>query len=190
MQLPEKQTGTADDDLINLSVSFATDGEFLRRTCPSCGLDFKTETPPDQFSSMLVPAIERAGLEYGLHLTGEDEIASASTRLTCPYCTRQSPLQDTLTSEAASYLKRIAVRELILPKIRSMFAGLEDVKGGFINISFSHTNSTLPPRPIHGPESSDLSEIVFLCCGERAKVLVGWSDVLACPNCGSSSRIV
>lgn len=191
MDFPQEQPVAADDNLINLSVSFATDGVFLRRTCPSCGLDFKTETPPDQFSGMLVPAIQRAGTEYGLHLTVNGQETSAATALlTCPYCDVQSPLQDTLTSEAASYLQRIAMRELILPQLRSMFAGLEDVRGGFVNISFTQTNSTLPPRPIHGPEPSDLSEIVFLCCGERAKVLEGWSDVLACPKCGTSCQVV
>jgi transcription elongation factor Elf1 len=190
MKLPSDASHDNDDDLINLSVSLATDGAFLRRTCSSCGLDFKTETPPDQFAGMLIPAIQRAGLEYGLHLAGEDNGAAAEKTLTCPYCRMPSSLQNTLTFEAENYLRRIAIREIILPRVRSIFDGLEDIKGGFISISFSQSDTTLPPRPIHGPEPSDLFEVVFLCCGERAKVLEGWSEELACPACGTNSRLV
>ena len=87
--LDEHEDGVADDEhLINLSFSLASDDVFLRRTCPECGLDFKTETSPDQYASLLNPAIHRVGREYGVDLSGEESLSEEEGQLHFPTAVR------------------------------------------------------------------------------------------------------
>lgn len=176
--------GTGEDHLINLSFSLASDGKYLRRTCPDCGLDFKTETSPEQYASMLNPAIQRVGREYGIDLATEGGSSDESSELHCPYCGSASPQQDTHTEETVSVIHRIAYREIIAPMVREMFSGMDDIDGGMISISFSGGNTPLPPRPIHGPEPEDLCEVRYSCCRQGAKINAKWLGLVTCPYCG------
>lgn len=180
--------GEADEGLIHLSISISTDGDFLRRTCPACGLDFKTATSPDQFSNILTPAIQRTGMEYGIDM-GVEEVGDSGT-LTCPYCGSRCSRQDAHTDGTMEYCRRIAFREIVLPRIRQAFSGLRDFDAGLMSLTVTHSAGTLPPRPIHGPEPSDLAEVVFLCCMERAKLLPGWLGEAYCPSCGTLTLTV
>lgn len=83
------------------------------------------------------------------------------------------------------------MREYILPSIHSMFSEFSDSiqsssrsMGSFgIKMKFDY-DSTLPPRPISGPEAPDMMRIDLLCCGESIKVRDGYFAVNKCPYCG------
>jgi len=122
-------------------------------------------------------------MEYGLDFGVED--GDDRGQLTCPYCGSQFSHQDAHTDSTKAYCRRIALREIVLPRIRQAFSGLEGFDSGFISLTVTHSAGTLPPRPIHGPEPEDLVEVVFLCCKERAKLLSGWLGEAYCPNCGT-----
>jgi hypothetical protein len=180
---------------IQLSVSIKTDRDnFLRRTCPSCGRDFKTEANPVDLQWALEAYCRRAGMEIGGRLAEE----SSPSRIRCPYCQYDEETSRTFTEETVQYLKRILYREYVLPKINGLFSGLEDSlgrrrgSGGMfsISIAFKHNRIMQPARPIHGPDSSDFKIVVFLCCGKKIKVSEGWNDLSICSFCGTAVAVI
>ena len=193
----EDQRSTNDNVQFNLSVSTDRD-HFFRRTCLSCGRDFKTETDPADLAWALSSQIRRVSLEIGVEPC---EIAKQDTQdnLRCPYCQHVAEASEMHTEEMIEYLKRFAYRDYALPLIDKMFSELEDSLGSgsrgggrlfSISVSFKHERSLLPPRPIHGPEPADMKIIDFLCCGKKIKVADKWLDVSVCTFCGTPVNLV
>lgn len=182
----------SDDNILHFSFTFSLDrDEFFRRTCPNCGRDFKTKVDPADMTSMLQPAFRRIEDEVGGISLSTSEGKQAPQYLFCPYCNHHAESGDMLTSEFREYLKRFVMREYVLPHIHTMFSEFSDSmkrssrsRGAFgIKLSFNY-DSTLPPRPISGPEAPDMMRIDLLCCGKSVKVRDGYFAVNKCPYCG------
>lgn len=169
------------------SISINTDRDkFFRRTCPSCGSDFKTEIDEADIAWAIAPQFRQMGMEIG-SISGQDE-GRTKTRLYCPYCQHDADATEMLTQETIAYLNRFIMREYVLPMMNNMFSGLDDLEskpGGFISIRVEHSRSIHSPRPIHGPEPPDMKIIEFLCCGKKAKVAENWNQIDKCVFCGA-----
>jgi predicted RNA-binding Zn-ribbon protein involved in translation (DUF1610 family) len=167
-----------------VNVSSDRDG-FLRHTCPDCGRDFKTAINDAQLSHLLHSEVERVGREMGLSIADEESDEENST-LICPYCAHRAKPNDMLPDELLNYLKRQVYRQIVYPMIDKTFGGLADStrRNNFIRIEYS--GSSLPPRPIHGPEPADMKIVNLLCCGERVKISDTWNGMENCPYCGES----
>lgn len=188
----------SDDDSVRFSISFALDkDEFLRRTCPSCGREFKTKADPADLSSILQPAFRRIEAEIGEISLSIAEGKSSSQFLSCPYCNYHAESGDMLTKEFRAYLKRFIMREYMLPKINDIFSDFADgLKSTSRSNSFfrietkADFENTLPPRPISGPEPPDMTKVEMLCCGQVIKIYDGWFDLEKCPFCKAEIRII
>lgn len=188
----------SDGDSVRFSITFALDkDEFLRRTCPSCGRDFKTQADPADLSSILQPAFRRIEAEIGEISLSASEGESSHQNLTCPYCNHQTESGDMLTNEFRVYLKRFVMREYVLPKINTMFSdfanGLKSTSRSNSFIKFevkADFENTLPPRPISGPEPPDMTKVEMLCCGRMIKIYDSWFDLEKCPFCETEIRII
>lgn len=180
------------DGSVRLGLSISLDRDnFLRRTCPSCGRDFKTEADQADIEWAIGSQVKRVGAEIGADLQTAAE--PSHEYLTCPYCYAVSESYETLPEEAINYVRRFAMREILTPLLNRMFGDLEDSiggGGGFISISFKHTRGTDEPRPIHGPDAPDMKIIEFLCCGKRAKVADEWCNVSLCIYCKTEVALV
>lgn len=176
--------------LFNLSISTDRD-KFLRRTCPSCGRDFKTEIDLADLAWALSPQFQRVGIEIG---PKQDQEAGEpkKTYLRCPYCRYIAETSEMLTGEMITYIRRHLMREVVLPMMRKAFSGLDDTgsSGGFMSIRIEHSKSIDPPRPFHGPEPPDMKIVEFLCCGKKAKVADNWNQVEECIFCGTSVILI
>jgi len=183
------------EDVVRCQLTFNVDRDgFFRRTCPSCGRDFKTQVNEADLVASLQPAFRQIGLEIGAELSGERE-EEAQEHLYCPYCEHYAESGDMLTQTLVSYFERYAMREYVLPVVNKMFSNAADAFGGIgrgsskgsisFEIIFEHHRSVLPPRPISGPEPPDMTIVELLCCGKRAKILDGWHDLRLCPYCGT-----
>lgn len=174
----------------NLNVSIDRD-KFFRRTCPKCGRDFKTGINEADIAWAVAPQIRRMGLELG-GLNEQDPTETKSNELWCPYCECRSEVSETLTREITDYITRLVMREIVLPMTNNLFSGLEDIggSGGLISIRIEHSRSIYPPRPIHGPDHSDMKIIEFLCCKKKAKISEGWHGTSLCVFCGHPVIIV
>ncbi len=182
----------SEENILHFSFSFSLDkDEFFRRTCPSCGRDFKTKVDPADMTSILQPAFRRIEGEIGGITLSASKGNQEPKYLSCPYCNHRAESGNMLTSEFQEYLRRFIIREYILPSIHNMFSGFSDgIKrsshpmGSFgIKITFNY-DDTLPPRPISGPEAPDMMRIDLLCCDESIKVRDGYFAVTKCPHCG------
>jgi len=186
--------GTAPQN-VQFSVSIKTDRDhFLRRTCPSCGRDFKTETNLADLQWALEAYCRRAGVDIGGRASEENQ----PSRIRCPYCGHDDETSRTFTEETVQYLKRILYREYVLPKMNSLFSGLEDSFGGSrrsggmfsLSVEFKHNRIMQPVRPIHGPDSSEFKIVTFLCCGKMIKVSEDWDALGICSFCGTDVAVV
>lgn len=181
-----------DENVIHFSFSFSLDkDEFFRRTCPNCGRDFKTKVDAADMTSILQPAFRRMESEIdGISLSKPHE-EQEPQYLNCPYCKYRAETGEMLTEEFQEYLRRSIMREYVLPSIHTLFADFSDgmkrsshAIGHFgIKVDFDF-DSTLPPRPISGPEAPDMMRVDLLCCGESVKVRDGFFDIDKCPYCG------
>lgn len=188
----------SDEDSVRFSITFDLDrDEFLRRTCPSCGRDFKTQANPDDLSSILQPAFRRIEEEIGgISLSTSDGEASPQS-LSCPYCNYRAEAGEMLTEQFMVYLKRFVMREYVLPKINDMFSDFADGLGSnsrsnsFFRIEIkADFENTLPTRPISGPEPPDMTKVEMICCGRMIKVYDDWFDLEKCPFCETEVRII
>lgn len=179
---------------LSFSLSIATDrDQFLRRTCPSCGRDYKTEISDGDLAWALAPQFKRLGLEIG-KMDEEDSTSSDETvELCCPYCRETSKASETMTEETLEYLKRYVMREYVLPQVDQALSGLatDNKKSkGMFSISVNYSRSMRSPRPIHGPELPDMKIIHMLCCNRRIKISEGWNDVDTCSYCQQPVKLV
>jgi hypothetical protein len=166
---------------ITLAASLSTErGNFFRRTCPSCGRDFKTEVSPADLQWVVASQVRRMGLEIGVDSNQKERVQSY---LYCPYCDHKAASGETMTEETVHRLIR---REIVLPMLHKAFGGLDNHRGsGMLSITVKHERSILPQRPIHGPEPPDMRVIEFLCCGEKIKVSEAWTGTNICTFCGT-----
>jgi len=180
---------------LQFSVSISTDRDnFLRRTCDSCGLDFKTEASAADLQWALAAYCRRSGVDIG----EPADAGKSPMRMSCPYCSHEDDVTHTLTEETMEYLKRIVYREYVFPQMDKLFSGIEDSfrgprrSGGMFSISveFKHTRGIQPVRPIHGPDSSDFKIVTFLCCGKRIKIMEAWNGVEVCSYCGTPVTLI
>lgn len=186
------------EDTIRFHLTFSLDRDrFFRRSCPSCGRDFKTNVSEADLVTSLQPAFRQMGLEIGSASPESlKDIDQVSQYLFCPYCGHRAESADMLTQTFRSYLRRYAMREYILPQLNKMLSGFSDSfrnigrgsSRGLISmkVSFEHNRALLPPRPICGPEPPDMITIDLLCCGEKVKILDSWHSSLVCPHCGET----
>jgi uncharacterized C2H2 Zn-finger protein len=182
----------------SLSVSLDRDG-FFRRACPSCGLEFKTESAPADFAWALDLQLRRVSDDIGVAPASVVEEPLKET-LRCPFCGHVAESSEMHTEETVSFLRQTALREYALPKLHKMLAGFAESfgrggrggGGGFlsISVSFKHEPSPLPPRPIYGPDAADMMIVRFMCCSRSIKVAEGWTDIGSCTYCGTRVSIV
>jgi hypothetical protein len=183
------------ESLIQYGMSISTDRDrFLRRSCASCGRDFKTEIDESELQWALAFQVQRMGLEIGADATAAADLPARMLR--CPYCGFEGRDQDMHTEETFNYFKRVILRECALPRLNHFFADLEDTfagfpRGGLVAVEFRHTPGLKPVRPIHGPEPPDMEIIELLCCGKKLKLPVAAVTKLgACPFCNSEVRLM
>jgi len=193
--LDEALNEQSGDSIVRFEVSIATDRDhFLRRTCPSCGRDFKTMIDQADLSWLLSAQIKRAGSEVGA--VPMDEEAQIETELHCPYCHHVAKSSEIHTEETIDYIKRFLYREYVVPMLNRTFSDLEDSigrgqrGGGFLSISFNHEPIILPPRPIHGPEPADMKIVHLVCCNKQMKVYDSWNDLTSCIYCNGPVALV
>ncbi len=187
-----------DGDSVRFSITFALDkDEYLRRTCPSCGRDFKTQADPADLASILQPAFRRIETEIGEISISTAEGESKPQYLMCPYCNHRAESGDMLTNKFQAYLRRFVMREYVLPQINNMFSdfanGLKSSSRSNSFIKFeikADSDNTLPSRPMSGPEPPDMTKVEMLCCGRMIKIYDGWFDLEKCPFCGTEVRII
>lgn len=194
----EGEDQVSSEHQVRFNLEICTDRDrFLRRTCPSCGRDFKTEVDPADLAWALNTQIQRVSEDVGV---SPAEVAQGGTpeELRCPYCRHVAESSDMHTEETVEYLKLFAYRDYAMPLIDRMLSDFADSfgsrggGGGLISfsVSFKHERPPVPPRPIHGPEPADMKIINFLCCGKRIKVADRWGDVDACTYCGAQVTLV
>jgi hypothetical protein len=174
---------------LSLPVNLDRDG-FFRRACPSCGLEFKTEGDPADFTWALELQVRRVSDEGNADPSAAEEDTTRNTLL-CPYCQHVAEAKEMHTEETVAYFKRIALREYGLPKLHKMLAAFSESlarvgRGGghsSVSISSKYERPPLPPRPIYGPDAPDMMIVYFQCCGKRIKVVEGWKDISLCTYC-------
>lgn len=129
------------------AVSLKTDRDgFLRRRCPQCGRDFKTEINPADLQWELATQCRRMGVAVG-----DDSGDSEPAQLRCPYCAHVAPPSDMHTEETVDYLKRLINREIVIPQLNRFTSDLEDKfpgrghSGGMFSISMELKGSRIAP---------------------------------------------
>jgi DNA-directed RNA polymerase subunit RPC12/RpoP len=99
-------------DTLTFAVSLSPDRDhFLRRACPSCGREFKTEADPAELQWALAAQCKRMGVEIGEQ--GGDE---RNAPIRCPFCGHEAGGAEMHTEETVDYLKRLIYREYVLPQ--------------------------------------------------------------------------
>lgn len=191
-------TELEDKEIVHFSITYSLDRDgFFRRTCPNCGRDFKTKSDPSDITSVLQPAFKRIEKEIGEISLPITDTESNPQYLSCPYCNHHAESGDMITKDFSVYLKRLIMREYVLPKIKNMLSdfaqGLKSTSKSNSFISFeinADFDSNLPPRLISGPEPPDMTKVEMLCCGKEIKILDGWFELEKCPYCGTDVRII
>lgn len=182
------------DNHVQFAVSLRPDRDgFLRRSCPACGRDFKTEINTADLQWELAAQCRRMGVDVG-----EEPNESEPAQLRCPYCAHVAAPSEMHTEETIAYLKRLVHREVVIPRLNRFTSDLEGMfpggrhSGGLVSISleFNRSRIALPPRPIHGPEPPDLKVIDFLCCRKKIKVSDAWAGIDACVYCGTTIAVL
>jgi len=134
-----------------VSVPVDSDG-FLRRECPTCEREFKW-LPSDDEDSSEQP-------DPGGYF--------------CPYCGVQAPTGDWLTQAQAEYLRAIAIRRVVDPK-------LDELERSGLKI---HRNRSDEPAEL--TEDDDMRRVDFACHpAEPLKVLEEWERPVLCLICGT-----
>jgi len=186
-----------DKDLHHYSFTYALDRDgFFRRACPSCGREYKVRAAPEDLAYSLQLAFREVGPEIGENAVDEPEKTRSEKRVYCPYCGHCAQSSRALPERLWLYLRRWAMREVILPQLRQMASDLERSFRSYgthsremvsIGVTFKANDFSLPPRPIAGPEPPDMKRVRLLCCHGDIKVLDGWQDIVICPLCGTEA---
>jgi len=177
-----------EDSRISIEVSLPTDTHHcIRRCCPNCGLDFKVDGSDDLQSDALAWAVGQVARGSGLQVSVEDdEGADAKPKqASCPYCNHSCDEQDFLHPEHWSYMEALIFREYVEPMFNEM---MESSFGNFpsnSSMSVTVTRDPRSPRPMVGPEPSDMVRIRCLACEATFKVVASWRGSLFCPDCST-----
>lgn len=187
----ENDSSEAQDTSLALRVSTDADG-FLRRACPSCGREFKTDVDEADLAGLLGPAVARIGAQIG-EISAEIDEGPPEEKIRCPFCQHRSGASEFLTDDLVAYLRSIVMREIVIPRMNKMFGDIADnfarpPRDSLLSLRFEHDTAIRPPRPIHGPEPRDMKIVRLLCCGRRLKVPERWYDVAICPYCETEIR--
>lgn len=183
------------NEVIPFQITFSTDRKgFFRRTCPSCGRDFKTEVSPSDFVFALQPALNRLEADIGERPDTAND-ATRKTYLYCPYCQHHAESGDMLTEDFVAYFKRLLLREYVIPKLHEALEGMakesqrhnrRNSRSPFgLTMTFEHEKKPLPVRPLDGPDLPDMTIVELLCCGKTVKICDGWMAIERCPYCGT-----
>ena len=186
---------TQSEDVTRFHLTFSVDRDgFFRRSCPSCGRDFKTEINEADLATSLQPAFRQMGLEIGTEHSEERE-EETHEHLYCPYCEHYAESEDMLTQTFVSYLQRYVMHEYVLSMVNRMLSDVAGTSGDIgkgssrgltsFEVSLEYNRPVLPPRPISGPEPPDMTIVELLCCGKRIKIMDGWYGLNLCPYCGT-----
>ena len=184
---------SAESQNTSLALRVSTDADgFLRRACPSCGREFKTDVDEADLAGALAPAVARVGAQIG-GISVETETEALEEKIRCPFCRHRSDASDFLTDDLVAYLRSIVMREIVIPNMNKVFGDLADNfagsrSDGFLSLRFEHDREIQPPRPIHGPEPRDMMIVRLLCCDRRFKMPERWHDVVTCPYCETDIR--
>ncbi|MFM2162317.1 MAG: hypothetical protein RLZZ383_1829 [Pseudomonadota bacterium] len=182
-----------ENDFKRLHVGLPLDPSgYLRHECPGCGLEFKIAGDEARFTDALDWWASKVLVESGVADPSEGSGTGGS--MACPYCETDSTPQDFLHAELQSYVRRVALREIVEPLIfqalRQMeerFARLPRGRGMFsIGIKVEAGSRHRSPRPIAGPDADDMVRVRCLGCDERFKVIEGWAGAIRCPVCAAS----
>ena len=187
-----EDAGEAKDTSLALSVSTDADG-FLRRACPSCGREFKTDVDEADLAGVLAPTVAKVGGQIG-SIPFEANKEQPEEKIRCPFCRHRSNASDFLTDDLVAYVRSIVLREIVIPAVNKAFGGLADRFSGSrsescLSIRFEHDSEVRPPRPVHGPEPRDMKIVRLLCCDRRFKVPERWYAVTICPYCETDIRV-
>lgn len=166
--------------------------KFFRRTCPSCGRDYKTEAKGASHDSPLSTRLRRFEPRRNRSVQDEDH----NEYLYCPYCRCRSSASETHTEETVALMRIHAQREVSLPRLNDLFSTTAEMfsrlnrPGSAIKIKSDFSRLTMPPQPVHGPEPPDMKIVHLQCCSKRVKVAEYWHDLRVCPYCGTSVTLV
>src|SRR3982750_2469625 len=115
LQEEEDEDRDSSEHQVRFSLEISTDRDgFLRRTCPSCGRDFKTEIDPADLAWALNTQIQRVSDEVGVS-PAEISQEGIPDDLRCPYCQHVAEASEMHTEETVEYLKMFAYRDYALP---------------------------------------------------------------------------
>lgn len=152
---------------------------------------------PADLAHSLQLAFGEIGPDIG-EATAEEREHENGQNVYCPYCGHCAQHSEALPEGLWLYLRRWAMREVILPAFRQMNTDLErrfqshrTQSRGPISVSFAFRaeDLSLPPSPIAGPETPDMRVVELTCCHNRIKVLDGWRDTIFCPVCGKKAAL-
>jgi len=171
------------------SLSISVDNEYLRHTCPSCGLDFKLIVNLND----LLHFSELVFNEYDPDLEfNSQEKEELEATYFCPYCRFKSESSEFQTEETINYVENLAYREIVYPQIQALTDSMKNLNlnSSFLNIKVETQQISKPPLPISGPAVPDMKIVQMLCCEESIKILEGWQGNIYCPVCGKETILV
>ena len=94
------------DNQVQFAVSLRTDRDgFLRRSCPTCGRDFKTEINTAHLQWELAVQCRRMGVDVGEELNESEPV-----QLRCPYCAHVAAPSEMHTEEGRRILETTGPR--------------------------------------------------------------------------------
>jgi predicted RNA-binding Zn-ribbon protein involved in translation (DUF1610 family) len=179
---------TNSEDNSHYSLSISVDNDYLRQTCPSCGLDFKLTVNLND----LLHFSELVFKEYDPDLEFNNQEEEFETIYYCPYCKFKSESTEIQTEETIRYVKNLAFREIVYPQIKALTDSMKNLtmKSTFLEIKVEQQQFSKPPLPISGPAIPDMRIVQMLCCEESIKILGDWQGHIYCPICGKETILV
>ena len=188
VEIHEDDHEVDDSNHHQLQITYSLDGEYLRRTCSSCGRDFKTQAEPGSIVNELAPYFRKIGAEYDIEIPDSDK----KDFLYCPYCSHCDRSSEMLTEETLEHAKRIVMREVFLPMMEARLGEMvgefnRTCSGGILGLSMNLQMPNKIIRPLSGPEPPDLSVVIFLCCKKNGKVNPKFAKF--CAYCGTTVAI-
>jgi len=175
------------DSRISIEVSLPTDSHHcIRRCCPNCGLEFKVDGSEDMQQDALAWTVGQVARVHGLQAEREGEVEEAEPRQAyCPYCNHTCDEQDFLHPEHWRYMEATIFREYLEPMINKMWESSSGNSRGNSFITVTVTRDPRSPRPMVGPEPTDMARVRCLDCDTMFKVLATWKGPIFCPACSA-----
>ena len=170
-----------DSSRIQMKIGLPLDGHScIRVECPNCGLDFKVDVSSQDLQDVVSWSVGRVLQSEGVRAP---QTAEPSKVAHCPYCSHEAVSQDFLHPDHWAYLKHLLVREFVEPMFANM---LDSAFGGLRSNRFlkvTHTRGPRSPRPMVGPDATDMARVRCLACSGLFKVDAAWRGAVRCPQC-------